>query len=87
MIDVAICRKRPAASIDMILNTRQRLLNEREVATSCSISVLTLRKWRSEKRGPRFIKISTLVRYRPEDIDAWISEQKSAHSVAQETKQ
>jgi len=32
--------------------------------------VLTLRKWRSVKRGPKFIKISTLVRYRPEDIDA-----------------
>jgi predicted DNA-binding transcriptional regulator AlpA len=54
----------------MKINTRQRLLNEREVATSCSISVLTLRKWRSVKRGPKFIKISTLVRYRPEDIDA-----------------
>ena len=71
----------------MKLNTPQRLLNEREVATSCSISVLTLRKWRSEKRGPRFIKISTLVRYRPEDIDAWIAEQQSAPSVAQEARQ
>jgi predicted DNA-binding transcriptional regulator AlpA len=68
-------------------NTQQRLLNEHEVATSCSISVLTLRKWRSEKRGPRFIKISTLVRYRPEDIDAWIAEQKSAPSLAQEARQ
>ena len=44
----------------MELKTRQRLLNEREVATSCSISVLTLRKWRSVKRGPKFIKISTV---------------------------
>jgi predicted DNA-binding transcriptional regulator AlpA len=69
----------------MKLNTRQRLLNERDVAISCSISVLTLRKWRSEKRGPRFIKISSLVRYRPEDIDAWIAEQKSAPNIAQET--
>jgi len=71
----------------MRTNTQQRLLNEREVATSCSISVLTLRKWRSEKRGPRFIKISTLVRYRPEDIDAWIAEQQSAPSVGQEARQ
>ena len=71
----------------MKLNTRQRLLNEREVATSCSISVLTLRKWRSVKRGPRFIKISTLVRYRPEDIDAWIAEQNAAPSVAPEVGQ
>lgn len=71
----------------MKLNTQQRLLNEHEVATSCSISVLTLRKWRSVKRGPRFIKISTLVRYRPEDIDAWIAEQKAVSSVAPEARQ
>ena len=59
----------------MNLNTRQRLLNEREVATSCSISVLTLRKWRSQKRGPQFVKIGALVRYRPVDVDAWIGQQ------------
>ena len=70
----------------MKINTRQRLLNEREVATSCSISVLTLRKWRSVKRGPKFIKISTLVRYRPEDIDAWIAEQNAGSSLAQEVR-
>ena len=70
----------------MKINTRQRLLNEREVATSCSISVLTLRKWRSVKRGPKFIKISTLVRYRPEDIDAWIAEQNAGSAIAQEVR-
>jgi predicted DNA-binding transcriptional regulator AlpA len=59
----------------MELKTRQRLLNEREVAASCSISVLTLRKWRSEKRGPNFVKIGSLVRYRPEEVDAWIDRQ------------
>ncbi len=70
----------------MKTNTRQRLLNEREVASSCSISVLTLRKGRSVKRGPKFIKISTLVRYRPEDIDAWIAEQKAASGIAREVR-
>ena len=59
----------------MKLNTPQRLLNEHEVADSCSISVLTLRKWRSQKRGPQFVKIGALVRYRPEDVDAWIAGQ------------
>ncbi|WP_321471427.1 helix-turn-helix domain-containing protein [uncultured Paludibaculum sp.] len=59
-------------------NTQQRLLNEHEVADSCSISVLTLRKWRSQRRGPQFVKIGALVRYRPEDVDAWITAQKSA---------
>ncbi|MCW5976676.1 MAG: helix-turn-helix domain-containing protein [Bryobacteraceae bacterium] len=66
----------------MRLNTPQRLLNEHEVANSCSISVLTLRKWRSQKRGPQFVKIGALVRYRPEDVDAWIAEQKAQQDVA-----
>ncbi len=63
-------------------STSQRLLNERQVADSCSISVLTLRKWRSQKRGPQFVKIGALVRYRPEDVDAWIAEQKAQQDVA-----
>lgn len=66
----------------MRLNTPQRLLNEHEVASSCSISVLTLRKWRSQKRGPQFVKIGALVRYRPEDVDAWIAEQKAQQDAA-----
>ncbi len=62
-------------------STPQRLLNERQVADSCSISVLTLRKWRSEGRGPRYVKIGPLVRYRPEDVDAWIQSHE-AHGAA-----
>ena len=61
----------------MKLNTQQRLLNEHEVADSCSISVLTLRKWRCQKRGPKYVKLGALVRYRPEDVDGWIGAQKS----------
>jgi predicted DNA-binding transcriptional regulator AlpA len=64
--------------------TQQRLLNEHEVGESCSISVLTLRKWRSQKRGPQFVKIGVLVRYRPEDVDAWIVAQKSSGTQLQE---
>lgn len=29
-------------------------------------------------RGPRFLKIGSLVRYRPEDVEAWIQGQ-TAH--------
>ena len=68
----------------MKLNTQQRLLNEHEVAESCSISVLTLRKWRSQKRGPQYVKIGALVRYRPDDVDAWIVAQKSSGDLPEE---
>ena len=68
----------------MKLNTPQRLLNEHEVASSCSICVLTLRKWRSQKRGPQFVKIGALVRYRPEDVDNWIAQQQAQAAPALE---
>jgi len=68
----------------MSQNTSQRLLNEHEVASSCSISVLTLRKWRSQKRGPQFVKIGALVRYRPEDVDAWIGAQTASYEALAE---
>ena len=67
--------------------TPQRLLNERQVADSCAISVLTLRKWRTEGRGPRYVKIGTLVRYRPEDVDAWIESHEAQSSARVEVAQ
>jgi predicted DNA-binding transcriptional regulator AlpA len=56
-------------------NLAKQLLNEHEVASTCGISALTLRKWRSLRRGPRFLKIGSLVRYRPQDVAAWIDRQ------------
>lgn len=67
-------------------STPQRLLNEHQVADSCAISVLTLRKWRVEGRGPRYVKIGTLVRYRPEDVDAWIESHETQRSALVEVE-
>jgi predicted DNA-binding transcriptional regulator AlpA len=53
-------------------NKLTHLLNEREVAQLLSVSVATIRRWRLLHQGPRFLKISASVRYRPEDIDAWL---------------
>lgn len=40
------------------------LLNETEVAKKLRVTLACLRRWRLEKRGPAFIKIGQLVRYR-----------------------
>lgn len=48
------------------------LLTETEVAKHLHVSVACLRRWRLERRGPRFLKIGSLVRYRPEDVEDWI---------------
>jgi excisionase family DNA binding protein len=49
------------------------LLTESEVSRVLRVSLATLRKWRVEKRGPRFIKIGPLVRYQLEDLREWLS--------------
>jgi predicted DNA-binding transcriptional regulator AlpA len=48
------------------------LLTEKEVSELLSISLATLRRRRTEGRPPRFVKIGASVRYRTEDIDAFI---------------
>jgi excisionase family DNA binding protein len=49
------------------------LLTEDEVAKQLHVSVASLRRWRLTRRGPQFIKVGSLVRYRPEDLEAWLS--------------
>lgn len=48
------------------------LLNEIEVAKRLQVSVACVRRWRLERRGPRYLKIGSLVRYRPEDVQHWL---------------
>ena len=51
----------------------QSFLNEQELSKRLNVSVATLRRWRLEKRGPMFVKVGSLVRYRPEDLDSWMA--------------
>jgi predicted DNA-binding transcriptional regulator AlpA len=48
------------------------LLNEHDVARITGLSVASVRRWRLFKQGPRFIKIGASVRYRAEDLRAWL---------------
>ena len=50
----------------------ESLLDEHEVARITGLSVATARRWRLLKEGPRYLKIGSAVRYRPEDISAWL---------------
>jgi excisionase family DNA binding protein len=60
-------------------------LNEQEVSERLNVSVATLRRWRLEKRGPMFLKVGSLVRYRPEDLDSWVSALPTGGTVAMMT--
>jgi predicted DNA-binding transcriptional regulator AlpA len=48
------------------------LLTEADVAKKLRVTLACLRRWRLERRGPKFIKLGALVRYRPDDIVAWL---------------
>jgi hypothetical protein len=50
------------------------LLDERGVVDllSGAISVFTLRAWRSQRRGPAFLKIGSRVCYRRSDVLGWL---------------
>jgi excisionase family DNA binding protein len=49
------------------------LMTEDEVSKRLNVSVASLRRWRLQGRGPVFLKVGALVRYRPEDLEAWLS--------------
>ena len=49
------------------------LLNEYQVATSLGVSVASVRRWRLLKIGPKYLKIFASVRYRPEDLQVWLT--------------
>lgn len=49
------------------------LLTEDEVAQQLSVSLASLRRWRLERRGPRFMKLGSLVRYQPQDLETWLA--------------
>ena len=49
------------------------LLRTSEVAKILDISKPTLETWRSRGGGPVFVKFNRAVRYRPDDIDKFIS--------------
>lgn len=52
---------------------KSKLLNETEAAQILGVSVKTLRNWRYTRSQPlQYVKFGHLVRYRLEDVDAFI---------------
>jgi predicted DNA-binding transcriptional regulator AlpA len=48
------------------------LIDEATLASRLGVSRSTLQSWRYTGRGPRFIKLGRMVRYRNADIDAYL---------------
>ena len=50
----------------------ETLLTEHDVARITGMSVATVRRWRLLRQGPKYLKIGAAVRYKPEDLSAWL---------------
>lgn len=48
---------------------RPRPLTDHEVAEQVGVSVATIRRWRLQGLGPRYLKVGASVRYLPKDVD------------------
>lgn len=58
-------------------STLETLLNEHDVARITGLSVASVRRWRLLRQGPKYLKIGASVRYKPEDVAAWIESRPS----------
>lgn len=47
-------------------------LDEKGLCALLTISSVTATKWRAKAKGPPFIKVGRLVRYRRSDVEAWL---------------
>ncbi|MDQ1129003.1 AlpA family transcriptional regulator [Microbacterium sp. SORGH_AS_0888] len=49
------------------------LRDSREVAAFLRVSESTLSRWRAERKGPPFIRIGGVTRYRIEQVERWLN--------------
>lgn len=52
-------------------------LTESEASMRIGVSISGLRKWRKNGRGPRYLKLGRLIRYRSIEIQSWLA----AHTI------
>lgn len=50
----------------------KRLLTPNEVAIQLGMAESTLTKWRSRGKGPKYVKMGRIIRYRQSDIDNYV---------------
>jgi excisionase family DNA binding protein len=69
-------------SIGSALPTVSPLVTSRDTARYLNISESTLSRWRAEKKGPTYLQLGGVIRYRRDALDAWLNglEQADEHS-------
>jgi predicted DNA-binding transcriptional regulator AlpA len=72
-------------SLSQTISSLQSLLDEHAVAKLIGMSVASLRRWRLLKRAPKFLRVGARVKYRPEDLQAWLESRPFGGSNVQES--
>ena len=49
------------------------LLDSREVAAFLKVSESTLSRWRADRKGPPFLRVGGITRYRFDAVEAWLA--------------
>jgi excisionase family DNA binding protein len=62
-------------------NERNGLLTTGEVATRLRVNPSTVRRWRLDDVGPRYLRVGGIYRYPAGDLEEWICES-VRHSIA-----
>lgn len=52
-----------------------KLMTINDLSDYLGIPVNTLYQWRSKHYGPRGVRMGKYVRYRPQDVEAWLNDQ------------
>ncbi len=62
-------------------NERSELMTTDEVARRLRVNPCTVRRWRLDDVGPRYLRVGSIYRYPAGDLEEWISES-VRHSIA-----
>lgn len=49
------------------------LMDSREVAAYLKVSESTLSRWRTDEKGPPFLRMGGITRYRLDAVNAWLA--------------
>lgn len=60
---------------DLTSEAPEQLMSIEDVGAYLNVPPWTIRKWRTEGKGPRARKLGRHVRFRREDVDDWLDTQ------------
>lgn len=59
----------------------ENLLSPKQLAKYLGVTTLTLSQYRVQGRGPKYLKLGRVIRYRPSDVQEWIDEELEKNST------